>query len=700
MKLKFLSDLQKNNRLDNLTLFLIVAGIIVFLNLVCTRVFVRLDLTGDRIYSLSSSSKKVVRELHEPMTVKVFFTRDLPAPYSTYYKYLEDILREYRSSGWKFRYEFVDLKRKPTAPDEYGIQPVQLQVYEKDQVQFKRAHIGMVFIHGDVIERIPQITSTEGLEYKITSIIRKMNNKVDKLANLKGNVEIVLFASSNIPLPDIQSVEGKVKEKFDSLNKKYLGKLKYSSVDTARNPESEKVAREYGMRAVSWPAMRGTPAGSGYIGVVVVFGDKREGLNLLGQNMFGQYYIDGIETIDATLSGVIDNLIGLNRKIGYITGYGEPNRFGGYGGMMGGRGGDEQNTISHLAGFIDAEYQFESIAVKDKKISSDVSALLVIGPKQRLDEYALFQIDQFIMSGKPVAFLLSGLDFPQPPPELAMYQQQPPQGSAVNTGLEYLLAAYGVKLNNNVVFDENCYKQQTPREYGGGERAIYFAPIIEQENISQKHPVTQKIKGMVALQASSIEPIDSVIKANKLSYLELIKTSKRSWQQGEGAMLQYAMPPQGTNDFRKHTISAVVEGAVKSYFDGKPIPRGATNASTAGIGLAASSDAGFIPAAKKARIFILAGSEMAKNSIIDQEGKYPNSIFVKNLIDWLAADQDLIPIRKKGLSYNPMKKVPDFVKTLIKFINVGGVPLIVIVLGIFLWRLDNARRDRIRAQFK
>ncbi|MBI4978161.1 MAG: Gldg family protein [Spirochaetes bacterium] len=695
----------QKNRIDNTTLYLIVVGIIVVLNIICLKFYARLDLTRDGDYSLSAPSKKIVRQLREPMTVKVFFTRDLPSPYSTYYRYLEDILREYRASGRNFRFEFVDLKRFPNAPDEYGIQPIQLQVYEKDQAKFIRAHIGMVFLHGDVIERIPQITTTEGLEYKITSIIRKMNDKVDKLAALNGTVEVTLFVSGNLPSQAIQGLEGlsdKMKEKFDTLNKKFMGKLKYSFIDTASDPAAEKKAIERGAQRLDWPAFRNYAAGHGFIGLTVTYGDKHENVQLLGRNLFGQYYIEGVENLESTVQGVIDNIIGLNRKIGYVTGYGEPARWGGYG-MMG-QQQQSQNTIANLAGFIEEQYQFENLALKDKKIPADVDALLIVGPKQRLGDYELYQIDQFIMSGKPVAFLLNGLDFPQPPPEMAMYQQQPPQGMSVNTGLEYLLSSYGVRLNNNLVLDEKCYKQQAPREYGGGERAIYFAPIAEQDNISQKHIISRRIKGLVVLQASSIEPIDSIIKTNKITYTELIKTSKRAWQKGEGVMLNYVMPPEQTNEYKQMAVAATLEGPFKSYFEGKEIPaEPSTNMKKAAVQAASAfsnQQSGFIAQAKKARVFVLGSGEMAKNSLIDAEGKYPNAVFMKNVVDWLVADSDLIAIRKKGLTYNPMKQSSDLLKTIIKVINIFGLPLIVIAFGIFLWRIDMRRRQRIAGMFK
>ena len=58
--------------------------------------------------------------------------------------------------------------------------------------------MGLALIHGDLIERIPAITSTEGLEYNLTTAIQKMNNKISALLSLSDKIKIKLFLSSSI----------------------------------------------------------------------------------------------------------------------------------------------------------------------------------------------------------------------------------------------------------------------------------------------------------------------------------------------------------------------------------------------------------------------------------------------------------------------------------------------------------------------
>jgi ABC-type uncharacterized transport system involved in gliding motility auxiliary subunit len=161
--------------------FLLYGILVVLINLAGLNLFLRADLTRNGLYSLSEASRRVVSTLSEPLTVKVFFTRNLPAPYNNTERYLQDLLEEYGIYGNRyFNYQFYDInpdgasgkaKENEETAQNYGIHPVQIQHIEQDEVKFRKAYMGLVLIHGDLIENIPTISGTEGLEYRITPAI-------------------------------------------------------------------------------------------------------------------------------------------------------------------------------------------------------------------------------------------------------------------------------------------------------------------------------------------------------------------------------------------------------------------------------------------------------------------------------------------------------------------------------------------------
>jgi ABC-type uncharacterized transport system involved in gliding motility auxiliary subunit len=117
--------------------------VIVLINLAGITLFFRSDLTGNKIYSLSEVSKQVVATLSEPLTVKVFFTKDLPAPHNNTQRYLQDLLGEYALHNKKhFKAQFYnvtpetegisdDARDNRETARNYGIHPVQFRRWKK-----------------------------------------------------------------------------------------------------------------------------------------------------------------------------------------------------------------------------------------------------------------------------------------------------------------------------------------------------------------------------------------------------------------------------------------------------------------------------------------------------------------------------------------------------------------------------------------
>ena len=171
--------------------------IILILNWVSQDLFVRFDLTDNKMFSLSNSSKSVVKKLDEKLTMKVYFSDDLPGEYGNNRRYLQDMIEEYASYSNKIKYEFYqpdtdeDLEQEAQS---YGISPVQLQVIENDNLAIKKVYMGMVFIYTDEVEEkretIPVIQSGDGLEYNITTIIKRMTD------SNKQSIGIANFSNS------------------------------------------------------------------------------------------------------------------------------------------------------------------------------------------------------------------------------------------------------------------------------------------------------------------------------------------------------------------------------------------------------------------------------------------------------------------------------------------------------------------------
>jgi ABC-2 type transport system permease protein len=158
------------------------AAILVLLNLLGTRWFVRADLTQDKMFTPAASTRALLQSLDDNVLVRAYFTRDLPPPYNRTEQDLKDLLDEYRNlSRGRLRYEFVDPGAKGTGGEQEmlikGIPMVQVTDVSSDKVEVKNGFMGVEVLYADQSEVIPVVQSTQGLEYLLTSKIRKITGK-------------------------------------------------------------------------------------------------------------------------------------------------------------------------------------------------------------------------------------------------------------------------------------------------------------------------------------------------------------------------------------------------------------------------------------------------------------------------------------------------------------------------------------------
>ena len=192
-------------------IFIVVAIALVSLgNLVSRNFFFRLDLTENQIYSLSPSSMVILEKIDDFLTAKVYFSENLPGQYGNTRRYLQDILEEYAAySDGNFRFEFYrpdDDEKLALEAQKSGIQPVQLQVLENDKFEVKRIYMGMVLLYGDKREVLPVIQTTTGLEYEITTRIKKL---------VDDNRSVVGLANTGASAPAMERVSARLREAYD-----------------------------------------------------------------------------------------------------------------------------------------------------------------------------------------------------------------------------------------------------------------------------------------------------------------------------------------------------------------------------------------------------------------------------------------------------------------------------------------------------
>ena len=709
--------------------------VVVLVNLAGTTLFFRFDLTANQMYSISKASQKAVATLSEPLTIHVFFTKNLPAPYNNVERYLHDLLEEYSMHADRFfsyRFYNVNPDKKGISPssnenqkiaNNYGIHPIQIQAVEKDEVKFKKAYMGLVLIHGDMVERIPTITSVEGLEYKLTTTISKLNNKVSAFLNLPQKIRLTLYLSSSLKqvapvmgLEELSDYPQKVEAIVARLNTKTYDKLEYKYVDPSQNPTAEKAAHDYNMVSLNWPALSGgrIPAGKGSIGLLLTLGDKHQVMRLLNViriPIIGtQYDLVRSDRLEELIQTNLEALIDINEDLGYLADHGTLQM--GRTPMMTSRNPEALSVFSTL---LSQNYSLKSVTLKEADIPEGLNCLIIARPTQNFSDYALYQIDQALMRGTSLALFLDAFNEITANQSQAPALNRPPAYVPLDTGLEKLLDHYGIRVKKSILLDENCHRQMMPQMMGGGEQPIYFAPIIKNQNINHDLEFMQSIKGLITLKMSPLELNDKQIADNKLKATRVFSSSKKSWEMRKNINLNplFLKPPTANTDQRSFPLAYVLEGKFPSYFAGKPIPvkealKGEESKDTKSFPSTKPNQdlaqvkgkGGFLAQGKSAQIFLIGSSEILKDRIMDPGGKSPNAMFLMNVIDVLNQREDIAIMRSKIQEFNPLQSTSAAAKTFIKAFNIAGLPILVVFFGLFVWLRRHTRRKRLQMMFQ
>ncbi len=196
------------------TYLLIVIGILVLVNVLSDNLFLRLDLTADKRYTLSNATKDIVRNLEEPVTVTAYFSDDVPTQMSQTKRDFKEMLVEYGNlSKGMVVFEFIDPSSSEITEQEAmsaGIQPVIATVREKDQEKKQKVYLGAVVSMGESSEVIPFMQPGAAMEYALSSTIKKisvLNKPVIGLLQGHGEPAINSFAQALNSLSILYNVE-------------------------------------------------------------------------------------------------------------------------------------------------------------------------------------------------------------------------------------------------------------------------------------------------------------------------------------------------------------------------------------------------------------------------------------------------------------------------------------------------------------
>ena len=531
---------RKNLKKNQIVTFLVTVAIVVLVNVIGSFVFTRFDLTSEKRYTLSPTTKEILNDLNDYVYFKVYLEGDFPAGFKKLRRETKEMLDEFRAYSKYIDYEFIN-------PSE------------------------------------------------------------------SGN-------------------EAEIRETYNQL---YRSGLNPADLNVKNSDGSTK-------QMVIWP------------GALVSYRNNTEIAIDLLENQIGQ---TDSEALNASMQNLEFRLIDAVKKvtrlmkpnIAFIEGHGE---------LEAQQVQDITQTLSQnynvvrleIDGRIDALIHRTQDTMRDVSAFPSFDAIVIAKPTQPFDERDKFLIDQYIMHGGKVLWLVEPVFATMD----SLQNQESTVGIEQDLNLDDMLFKYGVRLNRDLLLDLTCAALPIRTGQVGGQAQLeffrwYYFPLLQ---AASEHPM---VRNMNAIKADFVSSVDATTSATGVEQIPLLRTSNYTKVSGTPVFITLAMlrqtPDQRMFATKGKNVAYLLKGTFPSLYANR-IPQE----------IADDQATDFMEESKPTAMIVVADGDIIRNQIdirtrkplplgFDQytQNTYANKEFIENAISYLVEGEGMIDIRSREL---------------------------------------------------
>lgn len=516
--------------------------------------------------------------------------------------------------------------------------------------------------------RFMRFDLTEDSRYTIS------NTTKDTLGSLDDVVTVKVFFSKKLPA-DLQELAQIVRDTLDEYKSfSPSGYFDVRYIDPAESDQARSEATALGIPEVRMQFVKQDKAEvqNGFLGIGIYYEDKKEALPFVAQTANFEY------DLTATIKKVTTSNI---KTVGFLTGHNERS-------ILEDPFGDrtKNGEYTELKRVLEKTYAVKSVDVSTGEDITGVDTLVVAGPKLPLSARDLYEIDQFVMRGGSVVWLVEGVDV-----------STTLQAVIANNNIGPLLKHYGFGLEPVLVKDAIHETATFSQGYSSLIVPYPLWPKLVKQNFLASNPVVSSIDSLVLPWSSPITLVDKEGSA-------LAQTTDQAFSIASPFSLD-PMDRTVSGKQEQFVMVAFKNAALTSFYAGKEVPpvsdredkaadkesTQSTPQSTADLSKKVTKPA----TDDKIRMLAVGNSLFATNSMARQ---FPENLnFIQNAIDYITLDSSLIEIRAKTFSQRPLREVSDRAKTTVKFLVIFGIPIIVALGGFAKSWMRKKAKNRLLA---
>ena len=531
---------RKSLKKNQIVSFLITVLIVLVLNVIGSFVFTRFDLTSEKRYTLSPTTKEILGNLDDYVYFKVYLEGDFPAGFKKLRRETKEMLDEFRAYTKYVDYEFINPSESTDANE-----------------------------RNDIYKQLYQA----GLNP--TDMVVKNSDGSSKQMVIWPGALVSYRNKTEIPIDLLENQLGQSSE--EALNAS-MQNLEFRLIDAVK-----KVTR------LQKPTIAFVQ-GHGELEVKDVY----DIVQTFGQN----YNVDSV-----TIGGRIDALIDRT--------------------------------------------QHED---RDVKAFPRYDAIIIAKPTQPFDERDKFLIDQYIMHGGKVLWLVEPVYATMD----SLQSQESTIGMEQDLNLDDMLFKYAVRLNRDLLLDLTCAALPIRTGQVAGQAQLeffrwYYFPLLQ---AASDHPM---VRHMNAIKADFVSSVDATTSAGGIEQIPLLKTSDYTKVSGAPVFITLAMlrqaPDKRMFNSKGKDVAYLLKGSFPSLYANR-IPQEIVD----------DQATDFMEESKPTAMIVVADGDIIRNQIdirtrkplplgFDQytQNTYANKEFIENAISYLVDGEGLIDIRSREL---------------------------------------------------
>ncbi len=516
---------------------------------------------------------------------------------------------------------------------------------------------------------------------------------VDMLESLNDVVYIKVFLDGEFPA-DYQRLQQAVKEKLDEMRAYAGDNVQYEFINPSEAPDQKSREAMYGElveKGLQYTSLQirkkdGVEEKIIFPGALISYKDREIPLQILRN----QQRVTDAEMVNRTINSLEYSFVNAfyllqsNKpmKVAVLQGHGELKPI------------QLRSFQNELLRYYDVEFVElnEHIDALSRNIAGEgarqnrYDALVVAKPTLAFSEKDKYIIDQFVIRGGKVLWLLDAMDLALDSLQRTEVTMAIPQ----RTNLDDMLFTYGVRLNRDLLLDRTCAPISLLTGPRGNERSElfpwYFRPILVPD---APHPITANVDPILTDFIGSIDTVEvpgirKQILLRTSPYTRILKSPVRV-----SFNVVSIDPDFGSSNRPNQPVAVLLEGEFTSNFANRMPPE-----------FYEERLLDFKENGKFTRMFVIADGDIVRNEVSADGTRfrelgydptlrrmmYGNKDFLINAMNYLLGDERLINVRSRTIS---LRKLNDEVilahRLYWQVVNIAVPAALVTVLGLAWW---------------